>query len=149
MGWQARHPKDPREQRLERVQKGFHAIDKKLNRRARLRRWRHAMGDVLVPLGYTSGAALAIFVLWLSSLPSAWSLDQRWRHFLAAPSCGAARSLGLAPARIDQPGYYALHDADRDGVACEPYVPDRNLTVGSLVAAASAMLARQLPDQRD
>lgn len=43
------------------------------------------------------------------------------RHLLAAPNCDAARAVGLAPARRGQPGYYASHDADDDGIACEPW----------------------------
>jgi hypothetical protein len=43
------------------------------------------------------------------------------RHLLASPNCDAARSVGLAPAGRGQPGYYNRHDADDDGIACEPY----------------------------
>jgi hypothetical protein len=43
------------------------------------------------------------------------------RHVAAAPNCTAARAMGLAPAWRGQPGYYPQHDADRDGIACEPW----------------------------
>ncbi|TIS94845.1 excalibur calcium-binding domain-containing protein [Mesorhizobium sp.] len=43
------------------------------------------------------------------------------RHLLAAPSCDAARAVGLAPARRGRPGYWSKHDADNDGIACEPW----------------------------
>lgn len=43
------------------------------------------------------------------------------RHLLAAPNCEAARAVGLAPARRGQPGYWPKHDADNDGIACEPW----------------------------
>lgn len=43
------------------------------------------------------------------------------RHLLAAPNCDAARSVGLAPAQRGQPGYWSKHDADNDGIACEPW----------------------------
>src|SRR5262245_33204568 len=39
------------------------------------------------------------------------------RHMLAAPSCDAARAVGLAPALRGQPGYWPKHDADGDGIA--------------------------------
>ena len=42
-------------------------------------------------------------------------------HLAAAPNCNAARSVGLAPARRGQPGYWLSHDRDRDGWACEPW----------------------------
>ncbi|RUW71603.1 MAG: excalibur calcium-binding domain-containing protein [Mesorhizobium sp.] len=43
------------------------------------------------------------------------------RHLAAFPNCTAARFVGLAPARRGQPGYWSTHDADRDGIACEPW----------------------------
>ena len=43
------------------------------------------------------------------------------RHFAAFPNCAAARAVGLAPARKGQPGYWPTHDADKDGIACEPW----------------------------
>nr|WP_202292921.1 excalibur calcium-binding domain-containing protein [Mesorhizobium sp. 131-2-1] len=43
------------------------------------------------------------------------------RHLAAFPNCTAARFVGLAPARRGQPGYWPTHDADRDGIACEPW----------------------------
>ena len=45
----------------------------------------------------------------------------RLRHLLAVPNCSAARLVGVAPARTGEPGYWTGHDADRDGVACEPF----------------------------
>ena len=43
------------------------------------------------------------------------------RHIAAAPNCTAARAVGLAPAYRGEPGYYAQHDRDNDGWACEPW----------------------------
>ncbi|RUX00540.1 excalibur calcium-binding domain-containing protein [Mesorhizobium sp. M8A.F.Ca.ET.202.01.1.1] len=43
------------------------------------------------------------------------------RHLAAFPNCAAARAVGLAPARKGQPGYWPTHDADKDGIACEPW----------------------------
>jgi hypothetical protein len=51
---------------------------------------------------------------------SPWPPDLTLRHWLAAPNCAAARMAGLAPARRGQPGYFSDHDADHDGIACEP-----------------------------
>lgn len=42
-------------------------------------------------------------------------------HVLSATNCDAVRANGLAPARRGNPGYYAHHDADGDGLACEPW----------------------------
>lgn len=44
---------------------------------------------------------------------------------LSAPSyanCDAARAADAAPLYTGQPGYSERLDADRDGVACEPYL---------------------------
>jgi hypothetical protein len=43
------------------------------------------------------------------------------QHLASAPNCSMARLVGVAPARRGQPGYWSSHDADRDGVACEPW----------------------------
>lgn len=48
------------------------------------------------------------------------TLTQIARHLAAAPNCDAARLVGLAPTRRGEPGYYASHDRDGDGWACEP-----------------------------
>ncbi|MCF1502271.1 excalibur calcium-binding domain-containing protein [Afifella sp. H1R] len=48
------------------------------------------------------------------------------RHYAAAPNCGLARLVKLAPARRGDPGYWPRHDADNDGIACEP-VPSTNV----------------------
>lgn len=50
---------------------------------------------------------------------SPWPVGTTLRHFAAAPSCDAARAVGLAPAHIGEPGYWSFHDAHRIGVACE------------------------------
>jgi hypothetical protein len=43
------------------------------------------------------------------------------QHLASAPNCTMARLVGVAPARRGHPGYWSSHDADRDGVACEPW----------------------------
>ncbi|WP_139043883.1 excalibur calcium-binding domain-containing protein [Allomesorhizobium alhagi] len=43
------------------------------------------------------------------------------QHLASAPNCSMARLVGVAPARRGQPGYWPSHDADRDGIACEPW----------------------------
>jgi hypothetical protein len=42
------------------------------------------------------------------------------KHFAAAPHCAFAERLDIASARYGQPGYWKHHDADGNGVACEP-----------------------------
>ena len=52
------------------------------------------------------------------------SWDLAWRHASASSNCDAARRVHLENALRGEPGYYPQHDADSDGVACEP-VPRR------------------------
>ena len=42
------------------------------------------------------------------------------QHRIAYVSCGAARAVKLAPARIGQPGYWRHLDTNNDGISCEP-----------------------------
>jgi len=41
------------------------------------------------------------------------------KHFASAPHCAFAEYLGVANARMREPGYWRHHDADRNGIACE------------------------------
>jgi hypothetical protein len=66
-------------------------------------------------------AALVAGLLAFKFAASPWPMHMTVRHWLAAPNCASARAVGLAPARDGQPGYYFSHDADHDGIACEPY----------------------------
>jgi hypothetical protein len=52
---------------------------------------------------------------------SPWPVSTTFRHMLAFRNCDAVRSVGLAPAYRGEPGYYAHHDRDGDGWACEPW----------------------------
>ena len=71
------------------------------------------------PLLATAAILLTLLLWRLAASP--WEPSVTLRHMLAAPNCAAARTMGLAPSHRGQPGYYLSHDADRDGVACEPY----------------------------
>ena len=51
---------------------------------------------------------------------SPWPPATTFIHMLAARNGAAARSVGLAPARRGEPGYYDHHDRDGDGWVCEP-----------------------------
>ena len=66
------------------------------------------------------GSAIAGYVGW-ELYRSPWPVMTTLKHWRAAPNCTAARAAGLAPARRGEPGYYPKHDADNDGVACEPW----------------------------
>ena len=76
---------------------------------------------------WTPLLAMAFVLAFLSltywALPffSPWSRSVTLLHLASAPNCVAARSVGLAPANRGEPGYWPKHDADNDGIACEPW----------------------------
>lgn len=77
-----------------------------------------ALRQILMIIGLLLTLAL---VIQLGANYKGWTFSQTARHVVAFPNCDTARLLGLAPARHDQPGYYTKHDADNDGIACEPF----------------------------
>jgi hypothetical protein len=70
-------------------------------------------------VGLPLGAAIAAVCVALAT--QAWPPLTTVRQVLAASNCAAARAVGLAPPRRGQLGYWPRHDADRDGIACEPW----------------------------
>jgi hypothetical protein len=79
----------------------------------RMRGWTYRRTGASAP-----AAMLAAWgaVVVLSPWPAAVTL----RHVVAALNCDAARLVGLAPTVRGGPGFWPRHDADGDGVACEP-----------------------------
>ncbi len=84
-----------------------------------LRRIRRAgqARDLLIGIGLLGFLTLGIH---FAAIHKRWSFGETARHLLASPNCNAARLMRLAPARRGRPGYYVHHDADFDGLACEP-----------------------------
>jgi hypothetical protein len=72
---------------------------------------------VLAVSGAGLSAAAAIAALRHPIYPLGLAL----RHEIAGWHCGAARLVGLAPSYRGGPGYWPERDADRDGIACEPF----------------------------
>jgi hypothetical protein len=78
----------------------------------RATRWLGPLLFVLILLG-------GIGVMLLAASP--WPPLTTLRHWAAYPNCDTARLVGLAEARVREPGYYFQHDRDGDGIACEPW----------------------------
>ena len=80
--------------------------------------------------GFGAVAAIAagalVLGLTVRVATSPWPVGTTLRHIVAAPSCTAARAVGLGSARTGAPGYYRKHDRDRDGIACETYAASRH-----------------------
>lgn len=64
-------------------------------------------------------------------------------HLVALAGCDAARSVGLAPAARNTPGYHPRNDPDGDGVACEqPPGRGRQAAAGGMSRAGGAKFVR-------
>lgn len=101
--------------RLYEIRQRFARVSARMERPARQRR---LIRQVALAAGV--GAALGVAVAAVNHF-SPWSFWTVARHIAAAPNCNAARTVGLAPSTKGAPGYYRRHDADGDGVACEPF----------------------------
>ena len=112
-GWRVHHGRDA-EQELRRLKRRFQAVSRRQERAMQLRRLYHRGR---LPALIAGGAV--ILVLGLVSLQP-WPWLTSLKHFASLPNCNAAHLVGLAPARRGEPGYWSRHDADGDGIACEP-----------------------------
>jgi Excalibur calcium-binding domain len=102
------------EERLRDIQRRFRAVSARLDHAAKLRRWYRLCK-------MTALTALVSFALsWVLLSLSPWPAMMTLRHIASFPNCNAACAVGLAPARKGEPGYWTRHDADDDGIACEP-----------------------------
>jgi hypothetical protein len=137
------HPLE-RERRLVQIRRKVRLAVGPLDWPERLRWWRYRATPILVPLGIGAAVLATLFVLWLLALPSAWTIDQRLRHIASTPGCGWARAVGRAPPQRREPGDRANHHPHGDGIACEPFVPDRNLSLRQLTRLTWATAAHHL-----
>ena len=100
--------------------KPFRAVPLKAISPLHQRRTRPANGRYATLV--VGASALTFAVVWFMSAPPAQAV-QSAMHALPVSyrNCSAARAVGAAPIRADQPGYRAGLDADGDGIACEPF----------------------------
>ena len=98
------------ETRLRRLRRRFSKVSQRWDRPA----WRRRL---IYPIVAFVGAVLATTYL----LNSPWPVGLTLRHLIAFTNCDGARTVGLAPARRGEPGYWSRNDADNDGIACERY----------------------------
>jgi hypothetical protein len=106
------------EERLRDLQRRFRVVSRRFDRRSKLR-------GLYRQLKIFALVAIATFAIAWALANSPWPLVDTLKHLAAFPNCSAARAVGLAPASKGAPGYWAHHDADDDGMACEPWPPDR------------------------
>lgn len=76
--------------------------------------------------GILGGITFAAFLIggwagWTGHV-NGWTVKETLLHIAAVPNCSVAASLGLAPSRRGEPGYYKRHDKDRDGTSCEAFL---------------------------
>ena len=111
----SRHPDRQAQSLKARFQQVTRLIEKDKRRGAY--RW------ILTTVAFAVGVGAVYLALEASSQ---WPALTTLKHLLAAPNCTAARAVGLAPAYRGNPGYWAKHDADNDGIACEPWPRSRS-----------------------
>ncbi|MGD9649669.1 MAG: excalibur calcium-binding domain-containing protein [Dongiaceae bacterium] len=108
-----------RERKLQKLQRRFRAIHSHHDRKIKFSRFIRESKDIII-------ICLAGFIVLLVILKvSPWPPLVTLKHFAASPNCTSARALNLAPSRRGEPGYYSWHDADDDGIACEPWHKQR------------------------
>lgn len=122
-GWRVHQDKPDRdpEAELTKLKRRFSGITLRFDRSNALRRFRRKTRTAALALLMIAVGLAVPFVLMKALSP--WSIMTTIRHLAASPNCAAARSVGLAPARKGQPGYWPSHDADHDRVACERTEP--------------------------
>lgn len=122
-GWrviQDKPDRDP-ERELEKLKSRLGVSSRRFDRANALRRLRRrARTFALATLSIAVGLTLPFVLM---KLLSPWPLMTTIRHVASVLNCDAVRAYGLAPARRGQPGYWPMHDADNDGIACEPWPP--------------------------
>jgi hypothetical protein len=112
--WRVHHGREP-EADLRRLNRRFQAVSRILDRPMTLRRldrWSSVLALIVI-----GGVAL----YWGLVILSPWPPMTTLMHIASFPNCDAARAVGLAPAYRGDPGYWPSHDADDDGIACEPW----------------------------
>lgn len=122
--WHLPPNRDP-EKGLRLLKLRFQRVSRRWEHRTRLRRYRRVVGFCVLWLVLATGLAWIL----LKTL-SPWPPTATIKHLLSFPNCAAARAVGLAPARRGQPGYWPKHDADNDGIACEPLRQWRQIAPG-------------------
>ena len=88
-----------------------------LDRQYRAWKFRRALLRWLAPVAIVAAASSALFYAKLEA--SGWRAGELISHIAAYSNCDAARAAGVSLARLGKPGYYARHDRDNDGIACE------------------------------
>ena len=104
------------EERLARVRSKFRKVVGAPPRRA-ADRAKLGIGLWLIAWATFVGIAAAVVI---SQFEVDRDLVSNLQHIASVPNCAAARMVGVAEARVGEPGYWSGHDRDHDGIACEP-----------------------------
>jgi fatty acid desaturase len=119
--WRERPGRDP-ERELAKLKARLGVVsrnyERAVARRAALKRAiaRALHWGKILAAGSAAGVVIWGALVFLSPWPPLVTL----RHLASAPNCEAARLVGLTPSHRGEPGYWPDHDADGDGIACEP-----------------------------
>jgi len=110
-----RRQRDDPDRRADQLRSHFNKVSNKSFKARRPRSYQPWLTMSFLILAIIATAYIALPAL------SPWPRMVTFRHILAAANCDTSRALGLAPARKGEPGYWRKLDADRDGIACEPW----------------------------
>lgn len=118
---------DP-EKKARRLKRRFGRITARFERAQKRRKFARDWSGFLVA---SIIAAIVTFIVTAVALKlSPWPPSETVRHIGSFWNCDSARTFDLAPAKRGEPGYYERHDADNDGIACEPWSGRRHAPVG-------------------
>lgn len=118
-GWHRRAERARRPAREGSVRRGFARVFRRMDRAAWLRRHQRPAERAVVAVA----AAIAAYVSLVNLSP--WPPLATIGHLIASKSCRAAWEVGLTPARQGEPGYWARHDYEPDGLSCENWTEQR------------------------
>src|SRR5688572_16050966 len=91
-----------RDEEAIRLKQRFRAVSRRIERREAPRRlWNRHKGWLA-----TAAVAIALGAAYAASLHTGWPVAVALKHAASFPNCAAARSMGLAPARRGEPGYW-------------------------------------------
>lgn len=102
------------EEKLKKLRQRFRIVTARHERRMMVRRLLLQQK----PMIFLFAVSFIIFFAVLMNSP--WPALTTVRHIGSFPDCQFARMFDLAPANEGEPGYHKRHDADNDGVSCEP-----------------------------
>jgi hypothetical protein len=97
----------------------FQVVSERSFRKSRPR-WRAWSSRAWLGTGLLALTTLYLFYSWIWN-SNLWPSQQALLRTSSVRSCAEARRIGVTPLYRGLAGYQTVLDADKDGIACEPY----------------------------